>query len=136
MKNAPEVHGIDLIRRIASEKIRNEKLKKRVWSDTAQHWGFFADPIKDHDVFLIMGAAQPGDRFLPTRNTSTMFLTKNLEPIFEISTAIPYMVLGWKQFELNNAVAVGMELLLPAPMMLCYWTTSRKFLFDLAWKLQ
>lgn len=136
MKNAPEVHGVDLIKRVASEKIRNESLKKRVWSEASQRWGFFANPTVDHDIFLIMGAAQIGDRFLPIKNSSTIFLTKNNEPIFDISTTIPYVVLGWKQFELNDSIVIGMELLLSTPMMVCYWTAPRKFLFDLAWKLQ
>lgn len=133
MKASHEVHGLDVIRRIASEGTKKEEYLRRVWSEDQQCWGLLVQPPTDHDILMIMGAAQPGDRFLPQQRSAAIFLTKDLKPIFDFSTTIPYVVLGCKQFELDGVIVVGLELLLSTPMSLCYWACHRKFLFDVAW---
>lgn len=138
MKTSAEVHGVELIQRFALEKMANEKLKSRVWSDTMQCWGFFNEPITAQDVFLVLGAAEVGDMFLssllPSQFGPYTFLTKDYEPISEFSSKIPYVVLGKRQFELRGNTYIALELLLSSPMNIYFLAVPQRILFEAAWK--
>jgi len=134
MKASAEVHGVELIQRLASEKIVNKNLKSRVWSDTMQCWGFFANPIAGHDVFLIIGASQIGDMLLIEQDGPFSFLTRNYEPVSEYSSKIPYVILGRRQFELNGNSYNAVELLSSSPMNVFFLAVPQRMLFESAWR--
>ena len=69
--------GMEVLRSIASDTLKDQKLKSRVWSDHLFSWGFFAgEESTEDDEFFIWCSIQPGDRiFLLNDNAEKAILT-------------------------------------------------------------
>lgn len=63
-----ESSGLEVMRRLASEKLRDGGVKDRIWCPDTEAWGFFHDKEKSHvtemDEFLIWCSIKQGDRIL------------------------------------------------------------------------
>ena len=61
-KWSKENEGMDLLKSVAREVLKNDSIKKRIWSDQIESWGYF-DKKLPHDDFLIWCGSSVGDRF-------------------------------------------------------------------------
>jgi hypothetical protein len=132
MKGLSEIHGIDLVRRIAKESIKKPEVKKRVWSDELQSWGFFSSSPNQKDIFIIMGCANPGDMLIAKQNFPQLFAISDQE-IIEKTPSNPYIILELKHFELLGSPAYGLELLSSNPSTICQMIAQQTSLFKIAW---
>lgn len=57
-----ESTGMDVLRPIACNLLKNKVMKDRVWSDSLYAWGFFADSPTQIDEFIVWCSVTPGDR--------------------------------------------------------------------------
>lgn len=57
-----EKSGIDLLRSIALRTLNDSNVKKRIWSDKLESWGYFSGKCLEDD-FLIWCGSSIGDRF-------------------------------------------------------------------------
>lgn len=89
-----ESTGMEVLRPIAMQQLKDYKKKARIWSDSQEAWGFFANDVSEDDAFLLWCSISPGDRLI--------FCTLNKEVD---STAVHnnYTVIGvWKKVLLNQ----------------------------------
>ena len=133
MRGVSEVHGADLIKKLASEKIKRPELRDRVWSDSLNAWGFFADPADENDKFLIMGCCQPGDMFIAKKGSPQLFNMPNYRLMDENPDG-PYVILGLKCFSLMGTQVFGLEMLAANPPIICQMLSQQSSLFKIAWK--
>lgn len=134
MRNLKEVHGIDLVRRVAKEKLQDKKSLKRVWSDDMCCWGFFSDQPTEGDVFMIIGCSNPGDMFVSGKHWPYLFSTPDCKLIEENYENKTYMITNLKQFELNGAIMYGLEMLGSSPAIICQMMAQHNTLFKIAWE--
>lgn len=134
MRNLSEVHGIDLIRRMARSKIKDQASLSRVWSEEMQSWGFFADRPNEADVFLIMGCSNAGDMLIPKSPGSRLFTVPDCTFLEGASKNDPYVVLELKQLYIDGTSMYGLELLSSNPPMVCQMLAQHKVLFKIAWE--
>lgn len=134
MRNLSETHGIDLIRRVADEKIRDPKLKSRVWSDEMRSWGFFNEKPNELDVMLIIGCARSGDMFRLENYGSQLFTVTTCEVVEFEKKENTFIVLDLVQFELDGTSLYGLRLLSSHPPMLCQLLTRQSSVFKIAWE--
>jgi hypothetical protein len=134
MRNLSEVHGIDLIRRVARRKIERPEVRSRVWSEEMHSWGFFADHPNEGDVFLIMGCSNPGDMLIPRKHAQYLFTVPGCTFLQCASENDPYVVLELKQFYIDGMSMYGLELLSSNPPMVCQVLAQHKVLFKIAWE--
>jgi hypothetical protein len=134
MRNLSEVHGIDLIKRVAAGKIKDQDSLSRVWSEEMQSWGFFSERPNETDVFLIMGCAKPGDMLVPNKYSTCLFTVPDCKLLQGASTVGPYIVLELKQFDIEGTSVYGLELLSSNPPMVCQVIAHHKVLFKIAWE--
>lgn len=64
MEKVSESSGMNLLRPIAVERLKDRSKRDRIWSDNLESWGFFADTPTDEDTFLFCCNATPGDRLI------------------------------------------------------------------------
>lgn len=61
-----ESSGLNVMQRLASEKIKDPQVRNRIWCPTTESWGFFHDdekePMTEIDEFLIWCSIKQGDR--------------------------------------------------------------------------
>lgn len=132
MKSLSEVHGMDLIKRLAAEKSKDPNIKRRIWSDEMQSWGYFADSPTELDTFLIMGCCKPGDVFLTIRHSPHLFKLPDHQ-IFETSMNNAYVILGIKFIEISGTYFYALEMLSSNPPLVCQMLTQHVSLFKIAW---
>lgn len=132
MKSLSEVHGMDLIERLAVEKSKDPKAKKRIWSDEMQSWGFFAEIPTEMDVFLIMGCCRPGDMFVTIQHSPKLFKIPSYETL-EASAGNSYVVLGLKFVEISGTYFYALEMLASNPPVVCQMLAQHTSLFKIAW---
>lgn len=134
MRNLSEVHGIDLIRRVAQERLKDPAVRNRVWSDEMHSWGFFASTPNEMDAFLIFGCAQQGDMFRTLHHNPNIYTTTDYRLIENPQEADPYLILELKKFEVNGVSVYGLEMLASNPPMICQMLAEHKALFKFAWE--
>ena len=134
MRNLSEVHGIDLIRRMARGKIKDQASLSRVWSEEMHSWGFFAAEPNAIDIFLIMGCAKPGDMLILKAQCSYLYTVPECAVFKNIYANNPYVVLGLKQFQFDDSPVYGLELLSSCPPQVCQIVERQKVLFKVAWE--
>jgi len=132
MKDLSEVHGIDLIKRLAKEKIKEPTIKRRIWSSEMQSWGYFFDPPNEVDTFLIMGCCKPGDMFVALEHSPRIFNASNYS-LINTWMHNPYVILELKFFEFSGAQVYALELLASNPPMICHIVAQQASLFKIAW---
>lgn len=132
MRNLSEVHGFDLLRRVANELIKKPEFRNRVWSDEMQCWGFFSDEIKETDIFLIMGCFTSGDMFRTCGHAVNLFNANDYKLIREVVD--PYVMLDLNRLEMNGMSLYGLNLLSSNPPMVCQLLAEHKVLFKIAWE--
>ena len=54
--------GMEVLRPIALERLKNHEQKARIWSSELEAWGFFSGSVSEDDTFLLWCAITPGDR--------------------------------------------------------------------------
>jgi len=60
-----ESTGMDVMRPIAAQQLRDPQNKARVWSNNIEAWGWFSsDGPTEIDEFLVWCSISPGDRIL------------------------------------------------------------------------
>ena len=58
-----ENSGMNVVRAIAKDVIKNESKKKRIWSEAYAAWGYYMqDDVSDEDDYLIWCSIDVGDR--------------------------------------------------------------------------
>ena len=134
MRSLSEVHGFDLIRRVACERIEKPAVKSRVWSEEMHSWGFFAAEPNAVDIFLIMGCAKPGDMLILKAQCSYLYTVPECAVFKNIYANNPYVVLGLKQFQFDDSSVYGLELLSSCPPQVCQIVERQKVLFKVAWE--
>lgn len=136
MKNLSEVHGIDLIRRVAKEKLNQNSNKARVWSDEMHSWGFFSKNPNENDVFLIIGCCKPGDMFIPMIENPHLFLfsVPECDVIGNINQNNPHIILQLNDFFMNGIHVYGLEMLGSSPAKVVQLLAYHKTLFKIAWQ--
>lgn len=132
MKSLSEVHGMDLIKRLADEKSRDLVMKARIWSDEMQAWGFFAESPTELDTFLIMGCCRPGDIFVALQHSPHLFKVPDYQ-VFETSPNNPYVILGIKIVEISGTYFYALEMLSSNPPLVCQMLAQHASLFKIAW---
>ncbi|NBP01468.1 MAG: hypothetical protein EBU90_15280 [Proteobacteria bacterium] len=134
MRNLSEVHGLDLIRRAAQEKIKQEDNKSRVWSDIMNCWGFFAENPNEQDVFMIIGCSNPGDMFIPRKYGPYLFTVPDCKFLENTSDNDPHVILELKQLIVDETQVFGLEMLKSNPPMICQLLAYHKSMFKIAWE--
>jgi len=132
MKNLFEIHGVELIRNIAKDKIKIPELKERVWSEEMNCWGFFSNKIKESDIFLIMGCSNPGDMFRTCGKNINLFDT-NHKIIIEPKEL--YVILEFNKIQIEGSPYFAMNLLSSENLAICSLLEEYKNLFKTAWTL-
>lgn len=133
MKNLSEVHGVDLIKRLADEKFRDPVIRKRVWSDEMHAWGFFAESPTEMDTFMIMGCCRPGDMYVAMNNSRKLFKVP-CHDMIETTSNNPHIILGLKYIEISGTYVYALELLSSNPTMICQMLAQHASLFKIAWQ--
>lgn len=134
MRSLSEVHGFDLISRVACERIEKPEVRSRVWSEEMHSWGFFAAEPNAIDIFLIMGCAKPGDMLILKAQCSYLYTVPECIGFENEFVNNPYVVLGLKQFQLDDIPVYGLELLSSSPPQVCQIVERQKALFKVAWE--
>lgn len=133
MRNLSETHGVELIRRIAKEKIQKKENRIRVWSEEMRSWGFFSEMPDDYDTFLIIGCSNPGDIFIPTLKLPCLFATQNCNIIENINENDFHVILELKEFFLSGMKMYGLEMLGSSPPRVNQLLAYQNDLFKIAW---
>jgi len=133
MKSLSEVHGLDLIERLADEKSRDPSVKKRIWSDEMNAWGFFADSPTEMDTFLIMGCCRPGDAFVTVTHSPHLFKIPNYE-MLDMTSNNMYIILGIKLVMISDTHFCALEMLSSNPPIVCQMLAQHASLFKIAWE--
>lgn len=60
-----ESTGMEVLRPIAAKQLKDPSVKKRIWSEELEAWGFFAnEEVTQYDTFLLWCSVTPGDRLV------------------------------------------------------------------------
>lgn len=118
-----ESSGLEVMRRLALEKVRDEKVKNRIWCPVTESWGFFhsdeKDQMTDMDEFLIWCSIKQGDRML--------VYDENLGKTYAVVLRI------WKE-RVKDTSYVKLSLVDHRCVPFEMWKEESK-LFAIAWKL-
>jgi hypothetical protein len=136
MRGISEVHGYDLIKRVANEKLNEKNNKSRVWSEEMQSWGFFSKNPNENDVFLIIGCCSPGDMFIPTMENPHLFLfsVPDCNFVESVNQNNPHIILKLTEFFSNGSHVYGLEMLGSNPPKVVQLLAYHKTLFKIAWE--
>lgn len=81
-KYTAELTGIDVLRITAAQKLKNDQvIKKRIWSDFYEAWGFFDSSITECDEFLLWCSIKEGDRIIlgDSSDIKNFYIVVNIE---------------------------------------------------------
>ncbi len=134
MRSLEEIHGIDLIRRVSREKIKQQNIRSRVWSDDMNSWGFFHQEPNEKDVFMIIGCSNPGDLFVPRKYGPYLFSVPDCKILENISDNDPHIILELKQFILDDSQVFGLEMLGSNPPAVNQLVAFHRKMFKIAWE--